>query len=145
MPSNDLPAPVLALLGERGRGGVLTLKKDGRPQVSTVDFAHDPATGRVRFSTTDDRAKVRNLRRDPRIGLYVTSPDGGAYGVYEGTASLTPVAAAPDDAAVGELVDLYRAVRGEHPDWDEYRRVMVEDGRLVVSFTIDHAYGWGGA
>ncbi|WP_431036819.1 PPOX class F420-dependent oxidoreductase [Streptomyces sp. P6-2-1] len=145
MPSNDDRAPVLALLGERGRGGVLTLKKDGRPQVSTVDFAHDPATGRIRFSTTHDRAKVRNLRRDPRVSLYVTSEDGGAYGVYEGTASLTDVAAAPDDAAVEELVDLYRAVRGEHPDWDEYRRVMVEDGRLVVSFTIDHAYGWGGA
>ncbi|EDY45959.1 PPOX class F420-dependent oxidoreductase [Streptomyces sp. SPB074] len=144
MPPHDIRTSVLALLGDSGRGGVLTLKKDGRPQVSTIDYAHDPATGRVRFSTTDGRAKVRNLRRDPRVSLYVSRPDGGAYGVCEGVATLTPVAAAPDDATVAELVGLYRAVRGEHPDWDEYRRVMVEDRRLVVSFTIGHVYGWGG-
>ncbi|MFW6725138.1 PPOX class F420-dependent oxidoreductase, partial [Streptomyces sp. MAR4 CNY-716] len=140
MPQND-DARTRSLLAGRGRGVVVTLKKDGRPQLSNIDFTHDPATGVIRFSTTDDRAKVRNLRRDPRVSLHVTTADGGAYAVYEGTAALSAVAAAPDDEAVEELIDVYRAIQGEHPDWDEYRAAMVEDRRLVVRFDVDHSYG----
>ncbi|OIJ63639.1 PPOX class F420-dependent oxidoreductase [Streptomyces mangrovisoli] len=130
------------LLAGRGRGVLCTLKADGRPQLSNVDFCYDAPSRTVRVSTTADRAKTHNLRRDPRISLHVTTADGGAYAVYEGIATLSAVAADPHDAAVEELVAVYRAVQGDHPDWDEYRAAMVADRRLTVSFRIDHAYGW---
>ncbi|MFE3515805.1 PPOX class F420-dependent oxidoreductase [Streptomyces sp. NPDC059166] len=132
----------LSLLADHSRGALVTLKKDGRPQLSNVDFTYDEESRTIRFSTTDGRAKVGNLRRDPRVSLHVTTGSGGAYAVYEGEATLSDVAADPRDAAVEELVDVYRAVQGEHPDWDEYRQAMVTDRRLVVRFRIDHTYGW---
>ncbi|MFG2431208.1 PPOX class F420-dependent oxidoreductase [Streptomyces sp. NPDC048590] len=132
----------LSLLADHSRGALVTLKKDGRPQLSNVDFAYDAESRTIRFSTTAGRAKVANLRRDPRVSLHVTSGSGAAYAVYEGEATLSDVAAEPHDAAVEELVDVYRAVQGEHPDWDEYRQAMVTDQRLVVRFRVDHTYGW---
>ncbi|MFD4791547.1 PPOX class F420-dependent oxidoreductase [Streptomyces sp. NPDC058459] len=132
---------LLALLSE-GHGGVLvTLKRDGRPQLSNVSHAYDPDARIIRISVTDDRAKTRNLRRDPRVSYYATSTDRWAYTVAEGTAELTPVAADPYDETVEELVRLYRAVSGEHDDWDEYRAAMVRDKRLVVRLRVDRAYG----
>ncbi|MFJ3659440.1 PPOX class F420-dependent oxidoreductase [Streptomyces sp. NPDC090119] len=132
---------LLALLAE-GHGGVLvTLKRDGRPQLSNVSHAYDPAERIVRISVTDDRAKTRNLRRDPRASYYVTSADRWAYTVAEGTAELSPVAADPYDETVEELVRLYREVLGEHDDWDDYRAAMVRDKRLVVRLHVDRAYG----
>lgn len=131
------------LVVARSRGALVALKRDGRPQLSNVDYTVDPTARVVRFSTTADRAKVRNLARDPRASLYVTTGDGWAYVVAEGTAELTPVAADPHDATVDELVDVYRAIAGkEHPDWDEYRAAMVADRRLVVRLHVDHLYGW---
>ena len=123
------------------RLGVLaTIKRDGRPQLSNITQSVGE-DGVIRISVTDDRAKTANLRRDPRASLYLGRADGWAYVVIEGTTTLSDVAAAPDDAAVEELVALYRAVQGEHPDWDEYRAVMVKDRRLVVRFTPERAYG----
>ncbi|WP_069172169.1 PPOX class F420-dependent oxidoreductase [Streptomyces griseus] len=142
MPDTPGSARHLSLLADHSRGVLVTLKKDGRPQLSNVDFAYDEADRTIRFSTTDGRAKITNLRRDPRVSLHVTTEGGGAYAVFEGEATLSAVAAAPDDEAVEELVDVYRAVQGEHPDWDEYRTVMVQDRRLVVRFRIEHSYGW---
>ncbi|MFI1568168.1 PPOX class F420-dependent oxidoreductase [Streptomyces sp. NPDC020490] len=142
MPHSTGPDHYLPLLGERGRGVLCTLKADGRPQMSTVDYWYAAAAGTVRLSTTADRAKARNLRRDPRVSLHVTTPDGGAYPVFEGVATLSAVAAEPHDAAVQQLVAVYRGVKGEHPDWDEYRAAMVADRRLAVGFRVDHAYGW---
>jgi PPOX class probable F420-dependent enzyme len=95
----------------------------------------------VRISVTDDRAKTRNLRADPRVSLHVASKDFWTWVVVEGTADLTPVAADPHDATVEELVTYYRGVNGEHPDWDDYRAAMVRDRRLAVRFTPTHAYG----
>ncbi len=96
----------------------------------------------MRISVTDPRAKTQNLRRDPRASLYV-SPDFGSYVVLEGTAELSPVAAALDDPTVEELIVLFRAVQGkEHPDWDEFRQAMVDDKRLVVRLRPDRAYGF---
>jgi PPOX class probable F420-dependent enzyme len=132
----------LALLGDRRRGVLATIKADGRPQLSNVDFAFDERSRTVRLSTTDGRAKIHNLRRDPRVSLHVTTPDGGAYAVYEGVAELSAVAADPDDDAVAELVEVFRDVQGEHPDWEDYRAAMVADRRLVVRFRVDRAYGW---
>ena len=76
-------------------------------------------------------------------GPRCTSPsdDFYAYAVIEARAEVTPVAADPDDPTVDELVDYYRAVAGEHPDWDDYRRAMVADGRLVLRLHPERAYG----
>ncbi|MDH6577343.1 PPOX class probable F420-dependent enzyme [Kitasatospora sp. MAP5-34] len=93
------------------------------------------------MSITDDRAKARNLRRDPRASFHVTSGDFWSWAVAEGTAELTPVAADRDDATVEELIDLYRAINGEHPDWDDYRAAMVRDRRLVLKLHIERCYG----
>ena len=130
----------LALAAEQRLGVLTTLKRDGRPQLSNITYAVGD-DGLVRISVTDGRAKTKNLRRDPRASLYVGRSDGWAYLVLEGTASLSDVATAPDDAVVEELVALYRQVQGEHPDWDEYRAAMVKDRRLVVRLHPERAYG----
>jgi PPOX class probable F420-dependent enzyme len=138
---------LLDLVARSRNGAVVTLKRDGRPQLSNVSILFEPdgdGGGSVRFSTTADRAKVANLRRDARASLYVTRPDFGGYAVVEGTAQLSPVAAATDDATVDELVEVYRRIAGEHPDWDEYRAAMVADRRLVVRIPVERVYGWGG-
>ncbi|GAA4083212.1 PPOX class F420-dependent oxidoreductase [Actinomadura miaoliensis] len=134
-------AALAKLVADRHLGVLVTIKKDGRPQLSNVTYHFDPDRRLIRVSVTDTRAKTRNLRRDPRASLHVTTSDGWAYAVAEGTAELSAVAADPHDDAVGELVDLYRAVRGEHPDWDDYRRAMVDDQRLVVRLHVERLYG----
>ena len=99
--------------------------------------------GRVGISITDDRAKTKNLRRDPRASLYVSSPDFWSYVVLEGTVELTPTSAATDDATVEQLITLFRAVQEkEHPDWDDYRAAMVRDERLICWLRPDRAYGF---
>jgi PPOX class probable F420-dependent enzyme len=128
------------LFGERGRGVLVTLRRDGRPQLSNLDYLAEP--GLIRCSSTGDRAKVRNLRRDPRASLHVSTADGGAYAVAEGTVVLTPPATAEDDATVEELVEVYRRIRGDHPDWAEYRAAMVADGRVVIRLAVNRVYGW---
>ncbi|MEV7346457.1 PPOX class F420-dependent oxidoreductase [Streptomyces sp. NPDC093544] len=132
---------LLKLLSEYKGGVLVTLKKDGRPQLSNVTHAYYPDERLVRVSLTDDRAKTRNLRRDPRASYHVTSEDRWAYTVAEGTAELTPVASDPQDETVEELIRLYRDVQGEHPDWDDYRAAMVRDRRLVLRFHVERAYG----
>lgn len=123
------------------RHGVLTtLKRDGRPQLSNVSYLLGD-DGVIRVSITADRAKYANLRRDPRVSLHVTRDDFYAYVVLEADAELSAVAASTDDAAVDELVELYSGLAGEHSDWDEYRRAMVADRRLVVHITPTRAYG----
>jgi PPOX class probable F420-dependent enzyme len=127
-----------ALLSETHAGVLVTIKRDGRPQLSNVSYAF--ADGVVRVSVTDGRAKTANLRRDPRASFYV-SPNPSRYVVAEGTAELTPVASDPHDETVEELIDVYRSISGEHPDWAEYREAMVTDRRLVVRVPVDRVYG----
>jgi PPOX class probable F420-dependent enzyme len=129
------------LLRERSEGILVTMRGDARPQLSNVNYAFSAAEQLIRISTTDDRAKVRNLRRDSRASFHVSSRDFWTYAVAEGIAELSPVARDPDDATVEELIDLYRAVQGEHPDWAEYRAAMVHDHRLVVRIRVERAYG----
>jgi PPOX class probable F420-dependent enzyme len=130
---------LLTLVEANTKGVLVTLKGDGRPQLSNIMYGYDD--GVVRISVTDGRAKTRNLRRDPRASLYVTRDDFWAYAVAEGTATLTPVATDPHDDTVEELVELYRRLQGEHPDWDEYRAAMVADRRLVVRLPVERVYG----
>ncbi|MFD4035164.1 PPOX class F420-dependent oxidoreductase [Streptomyces sp. NPDC058637] len=132
---------LLRLIGEHDGGVLVTLKRDGRPQLSNVNHAYYPEEGVIRVSVTEGRAKTRNLRRDPRASYHVTSDDRWAWTVVDATAELTPPAAERDDATVEQLITLYRDVRGEHPDWDDYRRAMVEDRRAVLTLRIEHVYG----
>ncbi|MFG2000775.1 PPOX class F420-dependent oxidoreductase [Spirillospora sp. NPDC048911] len=130
------------LLNDRNLGVLVTLSKDGRPQLSNINYHYDETRNLIRISVTDGRAKTRNLRRDPRASLHVMTPDGWAYVVAEGTAELSEVAGDAHDAAVEELIEVYRDVRGEeHPDWDDYRRAMVADRRLVVRLHVERLYG----
>jgi uncharacterized protein len=132
---------LLALISGNSLGVLATIKRDGRPQLSNVSYHFDPREVVVRVSITEPRAKTRNLRRDPRASLLVDSDDGWSYAVAEGTAELTPPAAAPDDATVEALIALYREIAGEHPDWDEYREAMVTDRRVLLTLPISHVYG----
>jgi len=148
----DLDPDLLALLCDRRRGVLATLKRDGRPQLSNVSYAAARLDGdgdgdggagpvRVRISTRSPLAKTANLRRDPRLSLHATSEAMGEYVVAEGLAELGAVARDPHDAVVDELVEHYRQLSGEHPDWDEFRAAMVAEQRLVLAFTVDRVYG----
>lgn len=117
-----------------------TIKRDGRPQLSNVAHAVGD-DGLIRISITTDRAKYKNLVREPWAALHVARSDFWAYVVLEGDVTLSEVAAAPDDSAAEELVAVYRSIAGEHPDWDEYRQAMVADHRVVVRIEPKHAYG----
>jgi len=88
------------LLVARSRGVLATLQHDGRPQLSTIDYA------------------------------------------YDAVATLSSIASNPLDPTVEELVGVYRAIQGEHPDWDEYRAAMVADHRLVIALKVQRTYGW---
>jgi PPOX class probable F420-dependent enzyme len=123
------------------RQGVLTtLRGNGRPQLSNVLYTIGD-DGVVRISITADRAKYTNIVRQPWAALHVTREDFYAYAVIEGDVELSDVVAAPDDAAAEELVEVYRALLGEHPDWDDYRAALVRDRRVVVRLTPTRAYG----
>jgi len=117
-----------------------TIRSNGRPQLSNVAH-HVGEDGVIRVSITADRAKYANLKREPWAAVHVARDDFYAYTVLEGDVTLSPIAAAPDDATVDELVAVYRGVVGEHPDWDDYRRAMVADRRVVVRVTPTRAYG----
>lgn len=134
----DLAAAV-DFASARRQGVLTTIRANGRPQLSNILYAL--TDGAIRISVTDDRAKTRNLRRDPRASLYVVGDDFWSYAVLECRTRLSPVASAPDDPTVEELVDLYRSMQGEHPDWDDYRRAMVDQRRVVARLAPERAYG----
>ncbi len=117
-----------------------TLRKDGRPQLSNVLHALGD-DGLIRISTTADRAKYANVHARPWAALHVNGADFWSYAVVEGDVTLSEVAASTDDDAVAELVDLYRALSGEHDDWEDYRATMVRDRRVVVRLEPSRAYG----
>ena len=129
------------LLADTHHGVLVTLRPNGRPQLSNVSHTYDPETRLVRVSVTDTRVKVRNVRRDPRTSVHVTSRDFWRWAVGDGIAELTPVATDPGDATVEELIEIYRAIAGEHPDWDDFRRAMVADRRLVLRLRVERIYG----
>ena len=140
--STTIDPALLELFTQQPNGILITLKRDGRPQSSVVTHAFDPESRTLRVSITDGRAKTRNLRRDPRASYHVSQSDYGGYVVGEGIAALSPVATEPHDDTVEALVRYYRDLRGEHPDWDEYRAAMVADGRVMLTLRLDHVYGW---
>lgn len=132
---------LLALIADNSLGVLATIKGDGRPQLSNVTYHFDPRALSIEVSITEPRAKTRNLRRDPRASLLVSSEDGWSYAVAEGDAVLSAAAAAPDDDTVESLITLYRNVAGEHPDWDDYRQAMVIERRVLLRLPVSHLYG----
>ncbi len=130
----------LQFLAPRRNGVLATQRRDGRPQLSNITY-HLGGDGLVRISITATRAKYHNLVRDPRASLHVAADDFWSYVVVDGDVELAPVAADPNDPTVDELVAYYRELAGEHPNWDEYRLTMVNDGRTVVRLTPTHVYG----
>ena len=132
---------LLAVIAGNSLGVLATIKRDGRPQLSNVTYHFDRRNLVVEVSITEPRAKTRNLRRDPRATILVSSDDGWSYAVAEGNAILTPPAAEPHDDTVEALIALYRNVAGEHPVWDDFRRAMVTDRRVLLKLPIAHVYG----
>lgn len=130
----------LSYIGERRQGVLATVRSDGRPQLSNIIYALGDDS-LLRISVTADRAKARNVARDPRASLHVTADDFWSWVVVDADVERSAVAEAPDDAAVDELVELYRSMVGEHPDWDDYRTAMVRERRLVLRLRPTHAYG----
>lgn len=130
----------LEYVRQRQQGVLVTLKRDGRPQLSNIVYRVTD-DGTIQISVTADRAKTNNLQRDGRASLHVTADDFWSYCVIDGDADLMPPAASPDDATADAMVEYYRAMQGEHPDWSEYRQAMVDDRRLLVTITPTHAYG----
>ena len=118
----------------------LAPRRNGVLQLSNITY-HLGGDGLVRISITATRAKYHNLVRDPRASLHVAADDFWSYVVVDGDVELAPVAADPNDPTVDELVAYYRELAGEHPNWDEYRLTMVNDGRTVVRLTPTHVYG----
>jgi PPOX class probable F420-dependent enzyme len=124
-----------------GRQGVLIAhRKDGRSQPSNIAYWVGD-DGVIRISITDTRAKTKNLRRDPRCELYIVGDNFWKYLVLDAECELSPVTTEPNDATADELVEYYRAVSGEHPNWDEYRRAMVDDQRLIARLRPSRAFG----
>lgn len=119
----------------RHRAILLTTRADGTPQASPVTSGLDDA-GRLVTSTYPERAKAHNARRRPEGSAVVLSDEwNGAWVQVWGTFEVVDL---PD--AVEPLVDYYRAIAGEHPDWDEYRAAMVAQGKSLLRLTIDR---WG--
>jgi PPOX class probable F420-dependent enzyme len=129
-----------AFARDRRQGVLATIRANGRPQLSNIMYVpHEGDTFLI--SITDSRAKTANLRRDPRASLYVLGDNFYQYVVLEATAELSAVAADPHDATVDLLVEYYQKGSGEHPDWDEYRAAMVNDGRIALILRPERAYG----
>jgi PPOX class probable F420-dependent enzyme len=116
------------------RAVMLTRRPDGRPQMSPVTVGVDP-DGYVIVSTRETAAKTRNLRNNPDVALCVMSDAFfGDWVQVEGAAEVVPL---PE--AMERLVDYYRGISGEHPDWDDYRAAMIRDRRVIVRIDITRA------
>ncbi len=128
-------AELLDFVRTRHKGTLVTLRRDGRPQLSPVSCGVDDQ-GRIVVSTYPERAKARNARRDPRVSVLVHSDDwNDPYVQVDGTAEVIDM---PE--AVEPLVDYYRCIAGEHPDWDEYREAMARQGKSLIRVTVER---WG--
>jgi PPOX class probable F420-dependent enzyme len=128
-------ATLLEFLRPRHKGLFVTSRSNGRPQLSPVTCGVD-TEGRIVVSTYPDRAKTRNARRDPRVSVCVVSDDwDGPYVQVDGRAEVLDIPEALDG-----LVEYFRCISGEHPDWDEYRDAMARQGKSLIRVYIER---WG--
>ncbi len=128
-------AALTEFLRPRHKVVLMTTRADGRPQSSPVSCGVD-SSGRLVISTYPERAKVANIRRNPQVSACVLSDDwNGPWVQLDGTAEVLDLPEALDP-----LVDYYRSIAGEHPDWDEYREAMVRQGKSLIRVTVER---WG--
>jgi PPOX class probable F420-dependent enzyme len=126
-------AGALEFLSNNHRSVLVTRKRDGAPQMSPV--VHGVLDGRVMISSREPAYKVRNLRRDPRAALCgFTDSFFGKWVTVEGAAEIVSL-----PQAMELLVELYRSIAGEHPDWDDYRAAMVREQRVVIAIRPEAA------
>ncbi|WBB56741.1 PPOX class F420-dependent oxidoreductase [Verrucosispora sp. WMMD573] len=126
---------LLDFLRPRHRVVLMTTRADGRPQSSPVAAGVD-AEGRLVISSYPERAKIANIRRDPHVSACVLSDDwNGPWVQVDGTAEVLDL---PE--SLEPLVEYFRSISGEHPDWDEYREAMRQQGKSLIRITIT---GWG--
>lgn len=116
-----------------------TFRRSGAAQLSIVAVGNygDGAA----FTTTEERAKLANLRRDPRCSLLVSQDSWWGFIVLEGAARIMSADNTDPDELRQAFRDVYRSISGEHPDWDEYDQAMIEDKRAVVVVVPDRIYG----
>ena len=127
-------AEARAWVGRHSRAVLATIKRDGRPQLSHIVYTLDD-DGLIKISVTRDRAKTKNLKRDPRATLSIVAENWSDYLVVEGTCTVH------EENVLPELRRIYERVRGEpHPNWEEFDAAMVRDGRVVLAITIDRVY-----
>jgi PPOX class probable F420-dependent enzyme len=126
---------LLEFIRPRHRAILMTTRADGRPQASPVACGVD-TRGRIVVSTYPERAKAANARRNPAVSVCVLSDDwDGAWVQVDGTAEVLDL---PE--ALEPLVEYFRCIAGEHPDWDEYREAMRRQGKSLIRVGID---AWG--
>jgi PPOX class probable F420-dependent enzyme len=126
---------LIEFLRPRHRAVVITTRADGRPQASPVTCGVDDE-GRIVISTYPERAKARNARRDARVSVVVLSDDfDGPWVRVDGTAEVIDMPEATEP-----LVDYFRSISGEHPDWDEYRQAMVRQNKSLLRVSPER---WG--
>jgi PPOX class probable F420-dependent enzyme len=128
-------AGLLEFLRPRHRAVLATTRADGRPQLSPVTCGVD-GDGRIVVSTYPGRAKAANARRHPDVSVCVLSDEwDGPWVQVDGRAEVLDL-----PAALEPLVEYYRSISGEHPDWDEYRAAMVRQGKSLIRVAIE---SWG--
>ncbi|MER7177704.1 PPOX class F420-dependent oxidoreductase [Streptomyces mesophilus] len=126
---------LLDFVRPRHRAILLTRRQDGSPQASPLTCGVDDS-GRIVMSTYPERAKTRNAKRDERVSVLVLSDEwNGPWVQIDGTAEVID-----SPASVEPLVEYFRNISGEHPDWDEYREAMVEQGKSIIRVTPER---WG--
>ena len=123
-----------AFVARSTRAVLATIKRDGRPQLSNISYTLDD-DGLIKISVTRDRAKTRNLLRDPRASLAIQGDNWGEYLVVEGTCVVRD-----GHGVLAELRHVYERIAGPHPNWAEFDAAMIRDGRVVLAITIERIY-----
>ena len=130
---------ILPFLEMNHRGVVMTFRRSGAAQLSIVTCG--PYQGGVAFTTTADRAKLANLRRDPRCSILVSKSDWSGFAVLEGSADIRWTDRTDPEELRVTLREVYQTCAGrEHPDWGDYDRAMVEERRAAIIVMPSHIY-----
>ncbi|HKY50288.1 MAG TPA: PPOX class F420-dependent oxidoreductase [Candidatus Limnocylindria bacterium] len=124
----------LDFIRKNPRAILATHRKDGSPQMSPIVVAIDD-DGRLLVSSREPAYKTKNVRRDARVSM--CHMNDGFFGEWIQTDGTAEIVSLPD--AMELLVDYYRRLSGEHPDWDDYRAAMERDKRLIIRVTIERA------
>lgn len=134
-----IPDNIRDFIASNDKAVLSTFRRNGAAQLSIVSVG--PYRDGAAFTTTEDRAKLLNLRRDPRCSLLVSQDSWWGFVVLEGAARILAADNTDPEELRQAFRDVYRSISGEHPDWDEYDRAMVDDRRAVVIVVPDQIYG----